>query len=345
MEEKIFFVLKVNIHTYSQVPHSIFALAFIIVKVVSKKQQRYFITNRFVFLFQINDMKKTLTLFFICAAVIAQAQPKVVSQAMVTTKTTIISPDGDDDGGAPPPPPAPDGAEVRTFRFGGDGETKSVTTLKGDFVKTFTENEMSRTTVIRDNAKKVTTTIMEMMGRKNGFYATDEDQEDMRKRMDSMIQTRPQQGVNNNTGMQVVSTDIGYNDETKKIAGLQCKKAFLISTRQNGTKDSAVIWYCPDFKLQGVASTGGQAASFGFSFGNRNNSLSALSNLNGFPMQYEMKMQRGRKMIVEVTKVVLDKEIADKEFDIPKDVTLKSAKDMQDGNGRMQIRIGGPGGQ
>lgn len=277
-------------------------------------------------------------------AATAYAQPKTITQAIVSTKTTIVSPEGDDDG-APPPPPAPEGAEVRRFTFGGDGETKAVTTLKGDLVKTFTENEMSRTTVIRDNAKKITTTIMEAMGSKNGFYATDADQEEMRKKMDSMIQARPQQGGNNNAGMQVASTEISYADDAKKIAGQQCKKAYLISTRQNGTKDSTVVWYCPDFKLQGITSTGGLGASFGFSFSNRSTSLGGLNNLAGFPMQYEMKMNRGRKMIVEVTKIVLDKEIADKEFDIPKDVTLKSAKDMQSGDGRMQIRIGGgPGG-
>ena len=33
---------------------------------------------------------------------------------------------------------------------------------------------------------------MEMMGRKSGFYATDEDQEAMRKQMDSMMRSRPQ---------------------------------------------------------------------------------------------------------------------------------------------------------
>jgi hypothetical protein len=289
-------------------------------------------------------MKKILPFLFMGAGMAVQAQPKTVTQAIITTKTTIISPDGEED--APPAPPAPEGAEVRTFRFGGDGETKSVTTLKGDWVKTFTETEMSRTTVIRDNAKKITTTLMEMMGNKTGFYATDADQEDMRKRMDSMMQARNQQGnaINALTGQRVVSTDISYVEETKKIAGQQCKKAFIINTRENGTKDSNMVWYCPDMKLQGLPSTGGMAASFGFNPGGRTNSVNGLNNLAGFPMQYEIKMNRGRKMIVEVTKIVTDKEIADKEFDIPKDFTLRSAKDMQSGDGRMQIRIGGPGG-
>lgn len=286
-------------------------------------------------------MKRTLLLCFVCAAGTAMAQTKTVSQAIVTTKTTVISPEGQEDG-APPPPPAPEGAVVRTFSFGGDGETKSVTTLKGDLVKTFTETDMSRTTVIRDNGKKMTTTLMEMMGNKSGFYASDADQEEMRKRMDSLMQARNQQGMNNN-GQQVTATEISYVEENKKIAGQQCKKAFIISTRRNGTKDSTAVWYCPDFKLQGVISTGGMGNAMGFGFANRSTGMAGLADLAGFPMQYETKLNRGRRMVVEVTKIVMDKEIADKEFDIPKDFTLKSAREMQNGDGRMQIRIGGPG--
>jgi hypothetical protein len=290
---------------------------------------------------QTHCMKKIILAFLFSGTVAAYAQLKTVSQAVITTKTTIVSPEGEDDG--PPAPPAPEGAEVRTFRFGGDGETKSVTTLKGDLVKTFTENEMSRTTVIRDNGKKMTTTLMEMMGNKTGFYASDEDQAEMAKRMDSLMQSRNQNQPNANSGQRIISTIIAYTDETKKIAGLMCKKALLISTRQNETKDTSALWYCPDFKLQGLNSTGGLSGGFGFSFANRaGSSTNAFKDLAGFPMQYETKMNRGRKMIVEVTKLLLDKEIADKEFEIPKDFTLKSAKEMQSGDGRMQIRIGGP---
>ena len=77
-------------------------------------------------------------------------------------------------------------------RFGGEGETKTSTWLKNNFTKIFSENEMGRTTVIRDNAKKVTTTIMEMMGKKTGLYTTDAEQAEMSKRMDSMMQSRSQ---------------------------------------------------------------------------------------------------------------------------------------------------------
>ncbi|MBP6023277.1 hypothetical protein [Ferruginibacter sp.] len=285
-------------------------------------------------------MKKILPVFLLALTAIAQAQTKTISQAIITTKTTTVSPEGEDD--LPPPPQSVNGEEVRVMRFGGDGETKSVTTLKGAMVKTFSESEMGRTTVLRDNTNKKTTTLMEMMGNKTGFYVTDEEQEVMRKQMDSMMQTR-RQGNDNNalTGNAPKSTEIIYVEESKKIAGQVCKKAFIVTIRQNGTKDSSTVWYCPDFKLEGIASTGGLS---GFGNFGRTTSLGGLSDIAGFPMQYEMKLNRGRKMIVEVTKLVIDKEIADKEFEIPKDFVVKPMKDMQTGNGRgFQIRMGGPG--
>jgi hypothetical protein len=287
-------------------------------------------------------MKKILPLFLMAASLAANAQTKVLTQAIITTKTTIVSPEGDE-ANVPPPPPGADGEQRVTFRFGGDGETKTVTTLKGDLIKTFSESEMGRTTIIRDNANKKTTTLMEMMGNKTGFYSTDEEQEQMRKRMDSMMQSRPQgQGGNNFGAAGTSTTTITYVDESKKIAGQQCKKALLITTRANGNKDTGVVWYCPDFKLQGLPSTGGVS---GFGAFTRTNTLGGLSDLAGFPMQYEMKMNRGRVMTVEITKIIIDKEIAVKEFDIPKDFVVKSMKDMQNGvgGGGFQIRMdGGP---
>jgi hypothetical protein len=285
-------------------------------------------------------MKKTITLAFLMGTIAAAtAQPKVLTQAVLTTKTTIVSTESEE----PNTPPLPaNGEEIRVVRFGGDGETKSTTTLKGDLVKTFTENEMSRTSIIRDNNKKITTTLMEMMGNKTGFYATDEEQEQMRKRMDSLMQSRRQGNDNSSLRQNApTGTAISYLDETKKIAGLVCKKAFVIVTRQNGNKDSNTVWYCPDFKLQGITSTGGMQ---GFGGIGRTTSLNGLSDIAGFPMQYEMKMPRGRKMTVEVTKINIEKEVPDAAFEIPKDFVLKPMKEMQNsGDGRIfQMRVGGP---
>ena len=281
-------------------------------------------------------MKTVFTLLCISATTAAFAQPRLMNQAMVTTKTTIVAPDDDE---APQSNSVgANGEEIRVMRFGGDGETTTTTWLKNDLVKTYSESETSRTTVIRDNSKKMTTTIMEMMGRKMGFYASDEDQEQMRKQMDSMMRSR-NDAPRTNTN-ETPTIDIQYLEQTKKIAGYECKRALIISKR--GTRsDSTLVWYTPDVKLQGVASTGGALGGFG----GMSPALGTggFDKLEGFPMQYERAMNRGRKMTVQVTKLVIDKEIADKEFEIPKDIEIKAMKDMQTGGGpgNVQIRIGG----
>lgn len=297
-------------------------------------------TNKFVNLVSKKiNMKKIITLFCLTAAITVNAQPKLLNHAIINTKTTIVSPDADD--AAVQNTTSADGGEVRMIRFGGDGETKTTTWLKNDLVKTFSETEMGRTTAIRDNSKKITTTIMEMMGKKTGIYATDEDQAQMRKRMDSMMKSRGQ-----NSSMASANTppvySVLYVDESKKIAGYSCKKALIIAKRSERS-DTSTVWYCPDFKLQNLPSTGGIAAGFGGM--GAATGPTGMELLNGFPMQYERNMNRGRHMTVEVTKLIIDKDVADKEFEIPKDIEIKSVKDMQNGGpggGPMiQMRVGG----
>ena len=281
-------------------------------------------------------MKKIITFLLLVISLGAYAQPKVLTQATITTKTTIVSPEGDE---APAGNfTSESGEQVRVMRFGGDGETKTSTWLKNDLVKTFSENETGRTTVIRDNSKKITTTIMEMMGRKNGFYATDAELEEMRKKMDSMMQRRGQ--GSGFTGLGVAPEfEVVYLEGSKKVAGYDCKKALIIASRGNARKDSTPVWYCPEFKIQGVSSTGGSMGGFG---GFVSAAANGMDKLNGFPMEYERNMGRGRKMTVQVTKLVTDKEVSDKEFEIPKDIEVKPMKDMQNGGGPVfQMRAGG----
>lgn len=283
-------------------------------------------------------MKKIITLLFVFTAVQTIAQPRLLNQATVTTKTTITAPETDEE--APAGNFTSDnGEQIRIVRFGGEGETKTTTWMKNDLQKTFSESEMGRTTVIRDHTKKITTTIMEMMGRKSGFYATDEEQDQMRKQVDSMMQSRGPNTATANTGLPTVFS-IVYIDGSKKIAGLVCKKALIIGTRANGKSDTTSVWYCPDFKIQHLPNTGGVTAGFGGL--NASPAGSGFEDLAGFPMQYERKMNRGRTMTVEVTKVVTDKEITDSEFEISKDIEIKPIKEMQNGGGPgMRIRIGG----
>jgi hypothetical protein len=282
-------------------------------------------------------MKKIITLFLLTSSIAVYAQPKILTQAMVTTKTTIVASEGNQE--IPVPAYNESGEQLRIIRFGGDGETKTTTWLKNDLVKTYSESEDSRTTVIRDNTKKITTTIREMMGKKTGVYATDEDQAEMRKRMDSMMKGMGQNASFNGGAATPAVYSIAYLDENKKISGYDCKKALIIAVRKDRS-DTTIVWYCADFKIQNLPATGGIAAGFG-GF-NMAAGSTGMELLNGFPMQYERNMRNGRKMTVEVTKLVVDKDIADKEFEIPKDIVVKPMKDMQNGGGPgFQMRVVG----
>lgn len=288
-------------------------------------------------------MKAIFFSMMLIASTHLMAQPQLIRQAVVSTTTTVIAPEGEDvqniQGGG--------GGGNQMFRNMGDGETKSTTYLKDSMVKTIMKSDIGRSTIIRNNEAKLTTTLLEIMGNKTGFYITDVEQAEMKIKMDSMMEARRNadttrtKRTSNNT---VNPVEISYVEGSKKIAGYDCKKALVITTRLLGIKDSVAVWYNPDIKLQHIASTGG-TSSFG-GFGNVGNftSLNGLDKINGFVMQYEMNMRRGRRMIVEVTKIDLKKEVAEKEFEIPKDFEVKPMKEFQSmmqGAGGTQFRMGG----
>lgn len=284
------------------------------------------------------NMKNFIFIIFSFNSLVAIAQPVNIKQAVIYTTTNITAPDQDDvssiqnqgSGG---------GMQFRNF---GDGEIKSVTYIKNDLIKTVIKTDMGRSTIIRNNASKLTTTLLEIMGNKTGFYATDEEQAGMRKSMDSMMKARTKDSTAGNRLPQETPVVISHTEESKKIAGYICKKAFLVSTRLLGLKDTAVVWYTSDFKINNLTSTGGGFSMGIMGMGSSNaGSINGLSLIEGFVLRYETKMRRGRTMTVEVTKADITKEIADKEFDIPKDFDLKPMKEMrsmmQGGQGNIQI--------
>lgn len=280
-------------------------------------------------------MKTLFTVSFLLTTAILFAQPTIVKQAIVNTTTNIIAPEEEDVQNIQ----GQGSGAGMNFRNMMDGEMKFTTYLKNDLVKTIIKTEMGRSTIIRNNEKKLTTTLIEMMGNKMGFYATDEEMADMQKKRDSMMQARRKKDSSAPQAPAVTTEktiDISYTEDTKKIAGYVCKKAYVITTGLLGLKDTAVVWYTPEFKLLNVLSTGGMSG-----FGNMGTNLGGLDKIDGFVMRYEMNMRRNRRMEVEVTKVDFKKEIEDKEFEVPKDFDLKPMKDMQGmfgGQGGFQMR-------
>ena len=263
-------------------------------------------------------MKLYLFGFLLLGATSVMSQPKLVTQAIVNTITNVIAPEEED---------AQNNAGGGRMNFANmmDGETKSTTWLKNDMVKTLLRSDVIKSTVYRNNATKLTTTLLEVMGTKQAFYISDSEQTELRKKADSVMRSRGKTdsvstAPTPNTEPLVEIADAG---ETKKIAGYICKKAYLITTRLLGLKDSVSVWYSPEIKLQNISSTGGLSA-----FGNMG-SVAGLEKIEGFVMRYEMSMRRNRRMEVEVTKIETGKEVADKEFEIPKDIEIKPMREMQ----------------
>ena len=278
-------------------------------------------------------MKKHILIPLLFLAPATFAQQKIITQAIVNTTTNVIAPEEDD---LQNPGGAPGGMNFRNIM---DGETKSVTYLKNDLVKTVLKSDVGRSTIIRNNSTKITTTLLEIMGNKTGFYVSDSEQTELRKKADSVMQSRQKKdsAVSIPVDQKPATTELVDLGETKKIAGYICKKALVITTKFPIIKDTVSVWYTNEIKLQNISSTGGLSG-----FGNMG-AVNGLEKIDGFVMRYEMNMRRDRRMEVEVTKIDTSKEITDKEFEIPKDFEVKPMKDMRGmfGGGRgLQMQRG-----
>ena len=129
-------------------------------------------------------MKLFFLSFCTLTAFTVLAQPKLVNNAIISTSTNVIAPEDEDvsqiqnQGG---------GFNMRNMM---NGDTKTTTYIKNDKVKTNFKSETFRGSMYRDNTAKTTTTIFEIMGNKQGFVASDNDQVEMRRKADSVMKER-----------------------------------------------------------------------------------------------------------------------------------------------------------
>jgi hypothetical protein len=116
-------------------------------------------------------MRKILILAMAMSTQTAFSQTATLNKAIIYTNMNVIAPEeesvGDGDGG---------GRQGMNFRTMMDGETKITTYILNEKVKTDLRSESIKSSIYRDENKKLTTTVFEMMGNTSGFYATDEDQ-------------------------------------------------------------------------------------------------------------------------------------------------------------------------
>lgn len=276
-------------------------------------------------------MKLVLTLIATTFALALQAQ-KVVDKAIIKMKTEIVFPENFNPGGGPGG--GPDGGNV--MQMPRDMESNSTIWYKGDMTKMENSSDFGTQQVYIDRKEKKTTTLMEMMGRKMGFYSTDADAEAMQKRMDSARNARRDSLEKLGLSFARNEPEITYTEETKTIAGMKCKKAIIKTKGQNNQVNETIVWYSPDFKMaEGFTASGGGGRMM------MSMNPAGMDKLNGFPMEYEFTRQNGMKVHMQVTKVQLDAEIDDKTFIIPKGYDIKPMSEMGGPGGGMRFRMGG----
>lgn len=279
-------------------------------------------------------MKKYLLLLSIVTYCPALAQ-QIIDRAIVKTQTEIVFPENP--GG--PGGMGGDGGGDRAMIMGGMGglDLSSTIYFKGDMTKIESTSDFGNNITITDRRTKKTTTLMEIMGKKMGFYATDEDEKILKARQDSVRAQRTdslkKMGINI---APPPAPEIIYLDEAKKIAGYICKKAVIKNKNRQGEVSESMVWYCPEIKMaDGFTMNAGGGMGRAMMGG-----LNGLELVNGFPMEYDMQRPNGLKIHMTVTKLQTDVAIDDKTFDIPKGYDIKPMSEMQGtgGGARMMFR-------
>jgi GLPGLI family protein len=263
----------------------------------------------------IHKMKKLYSLLLILFVSVTAFSQQAANEAIIDIKIETVFPESD-------APPAPEGATVMRF---GDGEMKSRLFYKNGNMKMENDMGMGKNYVFYEPNTKTTTTLMEVMGRKMGFYTNEEDM----KKMAAADSGKTQQRI------QAFNPEvfIEYLSETKKIAGYTCNKALIRYKNQKGDEMQQAVWYSPEIIM---------GEGFKFNMLVRQAGIPGIQKLKGFPMEFDVVRQNGMKIHYEVSKVDLNAKIDDKTFVIPKDFDVKPQSEMmRGGNGGFQFRVGG----
>lgn len=279
---------------------------FVNVSVIIKDELSNYEQHR-IFEIKLLQMKSILVSFLLLALLTKPGfSQQVVNEAIIQLKTETTLPESSN-----ATINAPEGAFVMRI---GDGEIKTKLFFKNGMTKLENDMGMATNQVIYDSKTKTTTTLFEAMGRKTGFYATDEDMQRIPAGNDSN-QRRRIESFN-------PEVTIEYLNETKKIAGLNCYKANIRYKNRQGEEVQQPVWYSPDFIL---------GEGFRLRELMRMASMPGLNKLKGFPMEFDLIRQNGAKIHFEVIKVDLTAKVDDKVFAIPKDYQLKSMSEMNRG--------------
>jgi hypothetical protein len=183
-------------------------------------------------------------------ATAAFAQPKVVDKAIVKVKTEIIFPEnfsGGGDRGGGGGGDRGGGGEMAGFTMPREMETNTTMYYTPNFMRVESLTDFGNNIVITDRVNKKTTTLIESMGRKTGFFSTDAEAEAQRARMDSMRNLRRDSLSALGISFKENKPELIYSEETKKVSGFPMEYEMV---RGNGFKmHMTVLKIQPDAQI------------------------------------------------------------------------------------------------
>ncbi|WP_425075953.1 hypothetical protein [Psychroserpens sp. S379A] len=151
---------------------------------------------------------------------------------------------------------------------------------------------------IKDGKVKSTSNQQGMV--MNTYYFSSTDIMYITIDMGGQIQKQQNNNALKNTNSEYSKIEVKYLDDTKLIAGTNCKKA-IIKLKSKGSTEKRVVWYDPNTKL-----------SFKYNFG-----VAGLELIEGLPIEYE-NTQMGMQMIHTVKKIDFSTNISKETFELPK---------------------------
>ncbi|MCF8233750.1 MAG: hypothetical protein K9G67_02955 [Bacteroidales bacterium] len=162
--------------------------------------------------------------------------------------------------------------------------------VKGNFVKVKVNTGFGATQTIVNTEEMTGTVLMDMMGQK---FAMKQSKEDFEKELNN------------------IETEVEFLDESKEIAGYDCKKAIVKgSNKETGETFTYSVFYTEEIKSPGS-----------------NLTKPIFKDIPGMLMEYEIKNQ-GFTMFF-TTSDVNKKRISDDEFEIPEGYTLTTEEELR----------------
>lgn len=153
--------------------------------------------------------------------------------------------------------------------------TEAISTLKGHMYKMEQPLSMGMKQVtIMDNKEESGVLLMDMMGRKNAIVLDKESRKEFESEKDE--------------------PEIKYLNETKMIAGYECKKAEMKFEAENGESGKMIIYYTDKIAPK---------------------DMNQVKGLKGFPLQYSTNA--GQFIMTLTAESVNKGKVSDEEFTIP----------------------------